>query len=262
MLYLGTTPLSGMIKTKLFTSSGTFVVPSDVYAVWIDGSGGGGGGGGGNATPGGGGGGGGGALAVRNFLLQVVPAESLTITIGAAGTGGSAGADGSVGGVSSIIGTYCAAYLTYGAMGKAGANPNGGAGGAVPFASTGPAGGAGVGANATVMTTMSYAGIDTLCRSTSGAAGGALSYAGGANYRQNGNQSWLSGSAGNASGGGGGAGGFNPFGSGGAGGANGAAGSVATGYGGGGGGGSGNSAGGDGSSGFVCIYYISKYTVA
>ena len=53
MLYLGSTPLTGKIKTKLFTTSGTFVVPADVGCIWIDGSGGGGGGGGGNSTPGG-----------------------------------------------------------------------------------------------------------------------------------------------------------------------------------------------------------------
>jgi hypothetical protein len=54
MIYLGTTPLGGQLKNKLFTSSGSFVVPADVYLIWIDASAGGCGGGGGDPIFGGG----------------------------------------------------------------------------------------------------------------------------------------------------------------------------------------------------------------
>lgn len=274
MLYLGTTPLAGNIKTKLFTSSGTFVVPADVYCIWIDGCGAGGGGGGGNATPGGGGGGGGPGMAIRQFLLMATPGETITVTIPSGGNGGAAGANGSSGGALVIAASAQTVRCSGGGAGMAGANPNGGAGGTIHAAAAGgPAGGGGAGGNPVQYgfgvnsPGFGYYGYveQAMCRYSSGGPGGALTYAGGISYRQDPDivtgAANVGASTGNASGGGGGAGGCGRYGIGGVGGSNGAAGSDADDYGAGGGGGSGNAAGGGGSPGFATIYYISKYTI-
>lgn len=277
MLYLGTIPLAGMLKTKLFTSSGTFVVPSDVYTVWIDGCGGGGGGGGGDPTPGGGGGGGSPAYALRKLLFPVTPAETLVVTVGAGGSGGVAGASGTAGGVTSVTGAVYAMTCFYGAPGSAGGNPNGGSSGGfgVTGGATGGAGTGGVGVELGFGVTVQggMAAHHVMLRYVTGGAGGALTYNGGYARFANGYHTsyTVSSGTGGALGGGGGAGGSGEFGDGGAGGSNGGAGVSAStfmrgtttpGYGAGGGGGSGNAAGGNGSPGFVRIYYISKYTVA
>src|SRR3954469_1746562 len=67
----------------------TFVVPANVSALRVNACGAGGGGGGGFATAGGGGGGGGGGMQLRNEWVSVTPGETVTVTVGAAGTASS-----------------------------------------------------------------------------------------------------------------------------------------------------------------------------
>ena len=268
MLYLGNTPLAGRLQTRMFTYSGSWTVPADVSAIWVDGCGAGGGGGGGNTTPGGGGGGGGPGMAVRGMLLPVVPGETLTVTVGGGGTKGAAGGDGSVGGSSSLAGSV-SFTLAGGVGGGAGANPNGGTGGVLPNGTGNHGGGAGAGASLTYKpyADKSYY-LPAECWThgyCAGGAGGALNNAGGAVFGNTFHTTarYAAGGTGGASGGGGGAGGLGPFQSGApvSGGSNGAAGSNAPNYGCGGSGGSGNAAGGDGSGGFIRLYCVSAYTI-
>ena len=279
MLYLGTTPLAGMLKQKLFTSSETFVVPADVQAIWVDGCGGGGGGGGGDPTPGGGGGGGCAGFPCQQLPLAVTPGETLTLTIGAGGAGGAVGQDGALGGETTLAlaSDPLAVYLPAGGIGLKGENPNGGSGGGAYSASywgsivaTAVGGAAGGAAGGYVFAPKSMTGWSGFAPMTGGSAGGALSNAGGVAYGakigvpQVWNGSALVGAnptTGNASGGGGGHGGATPFGYPGKGGSNGAAGAHAVGYGCGGGGGSGNSAGGNGSPGMIRIYCFTAYEI-
>lgn len=82
---------------KVFTASGSFVVPSGITHLIIQGVGGGGGGGGGqnaatviNVFRGGGGGGG--AAIEAQGIVSVTPNETLTVEVGAGGAGGTGGA--------------------------------------------------------------------------------------------------------------------------------------------------------------------------
>lgn len=266
MLYLGTTPLAGNIKQKLFTVSGTFVVPADVQAIWIDGCGSGGGGGGGDSTPGGGGSGGGAAVGIVSALLPVASGETLTIAIGAIANGGAPNTDGDQGNITSLTGSLAAISLNGGNRGYKGTPSAGGA--AHPGYSL-AAGGSGQTGNNGPFTDNASTARGLTYHITKNGAGGALSASGNFSVslptlERTIVTDYARGGAGNASGGGGGAGASCTFGMGGDGGSNGGAGiAPAAGYyGGGGGGGSGNSAGGNGSPGFVRIYYISKYTVA
>lgn len=93
-------------KGQVFTTSGTFTVPTGVSAVKVTVVGGGGGGGGGNANMSVGVGGAGGGVAIK-YLTGLTPGATVTVTIGAAGTTGS-GAAGGAGGTSSF-GAYCSA---------------------------------------------------------------------------------------------------------------------------------------------------------
>lgn len=272
MLYLGTTPLAGNIKTKLFTSSGTFVIPSDVSVVWLDCCSGGAGGGGGDPTPGGGGGGGSASLTVFQVPVAVTPGETLTITIGAAGTGGAVGANGGLGGLTTVAGGFGVfrVSLSQHTGGRKGENPNGGDSGSLGFNMSSATGGAG-GGGASIISGLGGASLaahmisaDNIReRSSCGSAGGALNFNSGfsVGFANIGDNYPYSVGTGNSSGGGGGIGGSCRYGRGGAGGSNGAAGSNATGYGAGGGGGSGNSAGGNGSPGFLRFYMITGYTI-
>jgi hypothetical protein len=125
---------------QLFTSSGTWLCPTNITTVYLSGVTGGGGGGGGargdsyNAVGGGGSGGGTGGFIYGTSPLTVVPGTSYTITF----TGGSGGAGGGgVGNGNGVAGTsaslsfgnlYTLAGGPGGAGGVAGGGPDGGAG--------------------------------------------------------------------------------------------------------------------------------------
>lgn len=147
---------------QVFTSSGTFTVPTGVSAVKVTVIGGGGGGAGGNQVCCGGGGGGG--VAVR-WVTGLTPGGTVAVTVGAAGTGGVGGAGGTgtagaAGGTSSF-GTYASAtggagspagVLGAGNLGGAGGsgsngdiNITGGSGGKSPVAFSGGGGGGSLG---------------------------------------------------------------------------------------------------------------------
>jgi hypothetical protein len=87
---------------QVFTAGGTFTVPAGVYRikgrVW--------GGGGGGGTPGGGpsGGGGGGAGAYAEGVFDVVPGQTITVTVGAAGAVAGNGGTSSLGALLSCTG--------------------------------------------------------------------------------------------------------------------------------------------------------------
>jgi hypothetical protein len=91
-------------KVQVFTSTGTFVTPSNCSSVEVLVVGGGGGGGAGNAQSTGAGraAGGGGGGTVRKSYLTVTPGTSYTVTIGAGGAGGTASGAGAVGGDTSF----------------------------------------------------------------------------------------------------------------------------------------------------------------
>lgn len=121
-------------KTKgqqRFTANGLFVVPVGVTQIYVSGCGGGGGGGGtgggsstGSWVTSGGGGGGGAAQFVIRQPFPVVPAQTLTITIGGAGSGGASGGvggngqPGTAGGNTSLVGTGVSLVLAGGGGGQ------------------------------------------------------------------------------------------------------------------------------------------------
>ncbi|MEM0485583.1 MAG: hypothetical protein QXD29_01825 [Thermoplasmata archaeon] len=109
---------------KLFTTSTTWQVPEGVNALFIYACGGGGGGGKGGdcyyaviyGGPGGGGGGGS-SGGDKLAITQVVPGETLIITIGAGGAGGTTG-DGGRGGSTTVVGSISGTLVTaYGGRG-------------------------------------------------------------------------------------------------------------------------------------------------
>ena len=255
-------------RSQLFTASGSFVVPTGVEWVYVDGSGGGGGGGGGNSVPGGGGGGGAAGACIKWFVLAVTPNSTLTIAIGSAGLGGAVNTNGTAGGdvtIDGLVDSYSNVagqlLLSKGGAGIAGASPNGGNGGNTEFATLNAltAGGAGGAASAGGI---GFQCADSLAATfnaifTSGGGGGALNNNGGTVGSTSPFRGVGFGSTGGAAGGGGGKGGMGIFGLNGNGGNNGGAGTAATGFGCGGGGGSGNAAGANGSPGFVRLYWSS-----
>jgi len=95
---------------QVFTSSGTFTIPTGITAIKVTVVGGGGGGAAFSqiATVGGGGGGG----AAIKFITGLTPGDTVSVTVGAAGTAATAsggnGATGGTGGTSSF-GAYCSA---------------------------------------------------------------------------------------------------------------------------------------------------------
>jgi hypothetical protein len=119
---IGAGGLAGLTLTKqVFTSSGTFTIPSGITSVKVTLVGAGGAGGGATATNNGGGGGSGGAA--LKWLPGLTPSNTLTVTVGAGGTGVSAAA-GNAGGASSISsGTQTITTVT--ANGGSGGNANG-----------------------------------------------------------------------------------------------------------------------------------------
>ncbi|MFL6311648.1 MAG: hypothetical protein ACJ71W_06040 [Terriglobales bacterium] len=119
---------------QVFTSSGTFTIPSNITGVEVTVLAGGGGGGGSTATINGGGGGS--ASAGIKALSGLTPGNTLTVTVGGAGAAGLTGATGGTGGASSVSsGTQTITSIT----------TNGGAGGAGSLASSPPGGGGGAG---------------------------------------------------------------------------------------------------------------------
>jgi len=115
-------------QAQVFTASGTFVVPADVYWLRVRLWGGGGGGagsfrGGGANGPGGGGGSGG----YSEGWVAVTPGQSIPVTIGAAGSAGGVASNGGAGGTTSF-GAFISA--TGGLGGKHAGDANAGFGGA------------------------------------------------------------------------------------------------------------------------------------
>ena len=146
---------------QIYTSSSTLVVPAGITTIYVSGYGGSGGGGGGGAKTasfsGGAGGGGGGGAGESMFIttaLTVVGGETLTITIGSAGSAGTGGTsagvsatNGGAGGNTTISGSVSGLIFT--ANGGSGgthaanvsaSNGTGGAGGAGGSASSTPVG--------------------------------------------------------------------------------------------------------------------------
>ncbi len=110
-------------NVQLFTGSGTFVAPAGITKVYVSMIGGGGGGGGATASSASGAAGGGAGAFVQAVPFTVVPGNSYTVTIGAAGTGGSFGTGGN-GGTTSFD-----SLSTLGGTGGGGQGANGGVGG-------------------------------------------------------------------------------------------------------------------------------------
>lgn len=157
--------VSGAYSIQEFTASGSFVVPAGVTSLEVLYVGGGGGGGSGGTNGGGtgvqGGGGGAGAQPITT-ILAVTASDTLTVTIGAGGTGPSApntisGTAGGSGGNTTITGTGVDLYAP---GGSGGAGGNGNEGGAAP------AGGTTYAANNTLL------GLPTVSAGGAGAATG------------------------------------------------------------------------------------------
>lgn len=248
----------GRWKSRLFLTSTIRIVPADVGCIWVDGCAAGGGGGGGYDGEGGGGGAGGMCGdAISKVIMPVIPLETLTLIIGAAGLGGAKGNAGTDGGYTQISGSQRTLTLRPSYAGGSGTVSAGGVG--VGFPNTG---------SSTVNLQFLPGGYGYPFQeipAAISASGGGPSSNGGSNYsvvNGLGLPNYTGGGTGNATGGGGGCGGHHFFsglmargGDGGSPGAN------ATGYGGGGGGGGGNAAGGNGSPGFIRIYCFTAYEI-
>lgn len=87
--------------SQVFTSSGTFTIPTGVTGIYVEVIGGGGGGGGNNGWDNDAGGGGG-ASYTRQWYSGLTAGNTLTITVGAAGTAGTITGAGGAGGASSV----------------------------------------------------------------------------------------------------------------------------------------------------------------
>lgn len=107
-----------ILSSQTFTTSGSYVVPASVTGIGITGWGGGGGGGGGARAAGAGSGAGGGGAQPQYIFVNVTAGETLTITIGAAGTGGaltasSPGGNGTNGGSTTVSGSTSGLLATF-----------------------------------------------------------------------------------------------------------------------------------------------------
>lgn len=121
----------GVVRTQVFTGSGTYTPNANMVSCQVWALGGGGGGGAitfsGTGAWGGAGGGGAGALSFSVFSSATIGA-SQTVTIGAAGTGGSGSGTGGSGGTTSL-GALITAPGGSGGGGSTGGSGSGGAGG-------------------------------------------------------------------------------------------------------------------------------------
>ena len=165
-----------------FLSSGTYVVPAGIAEIIVFGYGGGGGGGAGYVTGGGttgAGGGGGSGASIVTTTVPVIPGETLTITIGAGGTGGpnisGTGSPGAVGGSTIVAGSLSTLTLPGGTGGAGGTT---GAGGAPGSAITSLATVCSVGGTGGTYTNSGAAGTGSI-RVVSGGAGGGTPPGGG-----------------------------------------------------------------------------------
>jgi hypothetical protein len=239
-------PAVGVLQSQLFTSSGTFNVPSGVTGVWVSGVGAGGGGSCRNAAATAGGGGGSGEYVI-SFPVNVTSSGTVTVTIGAGGPGaaGGAAAAGTDGGASSFGASISIAG------GKAGTSAGVGGAGGGPKAGTGGAGSGVVGLSGTQESPQHFGG------GGGGGGGNTTTTAGGAGASA-GSNAGTAGGAVAASNAGGGSGASTPWGAGGAGGTGGGAGTAATSnnYGAGGGGASGTAAAGKGADGMVLVMWV------
>lgn len=113
-------------KAQAFTTTGTFVAPSNTSSLTLFLVGGGGGGGGGrtsqNGTGASGGGGGGGAVVKRT--VSITPGVTYTFTIGAGGAAGTHAAAGSVGGDTTMTGSGFTTITAFGGGGGNSGNRN------------------------------------------------------------------------------------------------------------------------------------------
>lgn len=122
------------MTSQVFTSNGTFTIPTGITKVKVTVVGGGGGSGGASASfcaAGYSGGGGGGGAAIK-YLTGLTPGNTLTVTVGAAGTAGSSSpGNGGTGGNSSVAsGTQTITTVQgNGGVGSLANAPTGGAGG-------------------------------------------------------------------------------------------------------------------------------------
>lgn len=108
-------------QSQVFTSNGTFTVPTGVSLVWVTMCA--GGGGGGSGTPGGGGGGG---ESLIYWPINVTPGASMAVTVGSGGPGGTGGPGGSTGSSSSFGGLTVSGGSGGAGTTGAGAGGNGG----------------------------------------------------------------------------------------------------------------------------------------
>lgn len=280
----------GVLDSTSPSGPWTWVVPMGVAQIFVTGCGAGSGGNGGtSAANSGGGGGGGSGMYFVEFPVDVVQNTSLTVTIGAKGTGGTptvaatAGGDTTIAGVVTPIMTDTGSTLKFlgGGAGITASDSNGIRGNDGGKVVLGTAGGtsASTPTAGTNLTLLDIGGYGLIM--TGGAGGGAASSTGSTAGANGGGQTstitnfrtyfWTTvseasgnlptGGTGNTTGtvsrGGGGIGGSSLFGEGGNGGNGGANGTNATGYGAGGGGGGGTANGGDGSDGYLRITYWS-----
>lgn len=248
-------------QTVLFTVVGanTLTLPFGINTVQVILVGGGGGGAGGHVTGGGGGGGGGSCASGPYTLATAATGPTLTITVGAKGTGGAIQTDGVNGGVSTVTGgLHSIPASGFGERGFAGAATNGGNSGASycdagSMISTARAtGGVAAGANGIQFSSNGAYAFPAAFGSSGGAGAGTGS--GGAGSARSFLQTALIAGGANV---GGGAGGGTLYSNGGIGGATSVAGTACTAlqYGSGGGGGGQNAAGANGCDGLVIITY-------
>jgi hypothetical protein len=244
-------PVSGTLQSQEFTASGTFNVPPGVTGVWVTLVGAGGGGSTTIAAATGGGGGGSGESIV-NMPVVVVASGTVTVTIGAKGTGGAAGQASAQPGANGGDTSFGSQIIARGGLGAAAS------------ATSGAGGGAG-GSAAKTSGTVGTIGIAESVTGFGGSSGGG----GGATTGSNGATGGPAGAYAGAAGGstaavqaGGGGGASSVYGAGGVGGAGGAIGvnAATTAYGAGGGGGGGKATttigGGNGADGYCLVVWV------